>query len=84
LFQIQNIFCQQLNSTLSAANDVFTSQEFLEEERVRLAHTLKGLIDVITDLNGTEADDLDEMLFAAMKLVVVKWKASIPAGGFYV
>ena len=84
MFQIQNIFCQQLKSSLSAANDVFTSQEFPEEERIKLAHTLKGLIDVITDLNGTEADDLDEMLFSAMKLVVVKWKPSIPAGGFCV
>jgi hypothetical protein len=42
------------------------------------------VIDVITDLNGTEADDLDEMLFSAMKLVVVKWKASIPTGDFCV
>jgi hypothetical protein len=84
LFQIQNILCWQLKSTLSAANDVFTSQEFPEEERIRLAHTLKGLIDVITDLNGTEADDLDELLFSAMKLVVVKWKPSIATGAFYV
>jgi hypothetical protein len=84
LFQIQNIFCQQLKSTLSAAKDVFTSQEFPEEERMKLAHTLKGLIDVVTDLNGTEADDLDEMLFSAMKFVVVQWKPSIPTGGFCV
>jgi hypothetical protein len=84
LFQIQNIFCQQLNSTLSAAEDVFTSQKFPEEERIKLAQTLKGLIDVITDLNGTDADDLDEILFSAMKLVVVKWKPSIPTGGFFV
>jgi len=60
------------------------SQEFPEEERIKLAQTLKGLIDVITDLNGTEADDLDEILFSAMKLVVVKWKPSIPTGGFSV
>jgi hypothetical protein len=84
MFQIQNIFCQQLDSTLSAAKDVFTSQEFSEEERIKLAQTLKGLIDVITDLNGTEADDLDEILFSAMKLVVVKWKPSTPTGGFCV
>jgi hypothetical protein len=84
LFQIQNIFCQQLKSTLSTANDVFISQEFPEEERIKLSHTLKGLIDIITDLNGTEADDLDEILFSAMKLVVVKWKASVPTGGFCV
>ena len=51
---------------------------------MKLAHTLKGLIDVITDLNGTEADDLDEMLFSAVKLVVVKWKPSIPTGGLCV
>ena len=51
---------------------------------MKLAGTLKGLIDVITDLNGTEADDLDELLFSAMKLVVVQWKPSIPTGGFYV
>jgi hypothetical protein len=63
---------------------VFTSQEFPKEEMIKLAHTLKVLIDVITDLNGTGADDLDEMLFSAMKLVVVKWKASISTGGFCV
>jgi hypothetical protein len=44
---------------------------------------LKGLIDVIADLNGTESDYLDEMLFCAMKLVVVKWKASALTGSFY-
>jgi hypothetical protein len=69
-----------MKSTLSAAKDVFESQECPEEERIKLAHTLKSLIDVITDLNGTEADDLDEMLFSAMKLVVVKWKPSVPTG----
>lgn len=80
MFQIQNTFCLQLKSVLSIASEVFTSKEFPEEERIKLAHNLKSIIDVITELNGTQSDDLDEMLFSAMKLVVIKWKASILSG----
>jgi hypothetical protein len=82
LFQIQNTLCLQLKSVLSIASEVFTSQDFPEEERIKLSHALKDMIDVITELNGTESDDFDEMLFSAMKLVVVKWKASILSGDF--
>jgi hypothetical protein len=82
LFQIQNTFCLQFKSVLSIANEAFASQEVPEEERIKLAQSLKGVIDVITELNGTESDDFDEMLFSAMKLVVVKWKASVLSGNF--
>jgi hypothetical protein len=74
------MLCLQLKSILSIACDVFTSQELPEEERIQFSHTLKYMIDVITVLNGTESDDLDEILFSAMKLVVVKWKPSILSG----
>jgi hypothetical protein len=67
---------------LSIASEVFTSQVFPEEEKTRFSETLKDMIDVITELNGTESDDFDEMLFSAMKLVVIKWKASILSGDF--
>jgi hypothetical protein len=67
---------------MSIASEAFVSQEFPEEERCKLAQTLKGIIDVITELNGTDSDDFDEILFSAMKLVVVKWKASVLSGKF--
>lgn len=76
------MFCLQLKSVLSVASETFVSQEFPEEERIKLAQTLKGIIDVITELNGTKSDDFDEMLLSAMKLVVVKWKASVISGNF--
>lgn len=82
MFQIQNTFCLQLKSVLSIASEAFASQEFPEEERIKLAQTLKGIIDVITELNGTKSDDFDEILLSAMKLVVVKWKASVISGNF--
>jgi hypothetical protein len=67
---------------MSIASEAFVSQEFPAEERRKLAQTLKGIIDVITELNGTDSDDFDEILFSAMKLVVVKWKASVLSGKF--
>lgn len=82
MFQIQNTLCLQLKSVLSIASEIFTSKEFPEEERIQFSHTLKDVIDVITELNGTESDDFDEILFSAMKLIVVKWKASILSGDF--
>jgi Asp-tRNA(Asn)/Glu-tRNA(Gln) amidotransferase C subunit len=67
---------------MSIASEAFASQEFPEEERHKLAQRLKGIIDVITELKGTDSDDFDEILFSAMKLVVVKWKASVLSGKF--
>ncbi|XP_069694965.1 serine/threonine-protein kinase ATR isoform X2 [Periplaneta americana] len=66
-------FYEALQAILSRFG-TFTSEEFADDEKSKLAHSLKDFIDVIIELNGTESEKLDALLFSTMKFVVLEWK----------
>ncbi|KAJ4431845.1 hypothetical protein ANN_20451 [Periplaneta americana] len=71
--QVQTKFYEALQAILSRFG-TFTSEEFADDEKSKLAHSLKDFIDVIIELNGTESEKLDALLFSTMKFVVLEWK----------